>query len=625
MLSISNLSLFYGEKQIFGRVNLGIAHRAKIGLVGSNGSGKTSLIMILAGLLDSTTGDVYKERGLRVGYVPQVPPEATTLPLRAEIMTAFDDLLALESQLEEKNQLGASSMDSKPNKAEIRYLSMLRQYQRGGGIDYRAALERTAFALGLNNQILDKRSDSVSGGERTKAALCKALLLNPDLLVLDEPTNYLDLKGLEWLERFLNRNSVGFIVSSHDRYFLDNTVTQIWEIDYGEIKTFPGNYSAYRQLKNEYRERHLKQYHKQQKDIAKKRDFIARYHAGQRSKEARSRSTQLKKMDVIMAPTKEAADLNMKISRVTRSGYQVMATNDLCVGYKEGHDVHKILEVPDLALARGSRTAILGPNGSGKTSFVRTILGLNLPLYGTISHGYKVKIGYLGQGLHLLSGQKTVLDSFLEVKNVREGEARAFLARFLFHGDQVFRPVEQCSGGEKSRLALARLLIEEPNFLVLDEPTSHLDVKSREALEGVLEEYSGTLLFISHDRHLVSLLARQLLIIENQKATMFDGKFHEWIEKREILFSNTMRIKDLKIRQSPKGRRKPKSATAGKFKNDSVDLAEEISELEVYLQKVERDLQKASKIGDMAGVVRFGERYKRIEELLRQKLETWHD
>ena len=625
LLSISNLSLFYGEKQIFSRVNLGITNRAKIGLVGSNGSGKTSLIMILAGVLDPTEGEVYREKGCRVGYVPQIPPVATTRPLRAEIMTAFDDLFKLEPQAGEENQLGEFLISAKPSKAEIQYLTMLQRSQYLGGIDYKSVLERTAFALGLNNQILDTRSDSVSGGERTKAALCKALLLNPDLLVLDEPTNYLDLRGLEWLERFLNRNSVGFIVSSHDRYFLDSTVTHIWEIEEGKIKSFPGNYSVYRELKNEYQQRYLKQYQKQQKEIAEKKDFIARYHAGQRSKEARSRSTQLKKMDVIQSPTKQTKALRMKISKVTRSGHQVMATNDLWVGYKEGYDAQKILEVPDLVLERGSRTAVLGPNGSGKTSFVRTILGLNTALHGTISLGHKVKIGYLPQGLHLFSGKKTVLESFLEIKEIREEEARTFLSKFLFQGDQVYRTVEQCSGGEKSRLALARLLIDEPNFLVLDEPTSHLDVMSREALECVLDGYEGTLLFISHDRHLVSLLAKQLLVIENQSLTVFQGKFDEWVERREIVSLDTPRAKGLKAQQGSRDKPKPKSRTAGNVENHRVDIGQEIAELEDYLKKVGRDLQKASSIGDMVGVVRFGNRYKQTEELLRQKLERWQD
>ena len=625
LLSISNLGLFYGDKQIFSRVNLGITNRAKIGLVGSNGSGKTSLIMILAGALEPTEGEVYREKGCRVGYVPQTPPEATTRPLRAEIMTAFDDLFELESKAGEKNQLGEFLIASKPSKAEIRYLSMLQRYQGLEGIDYQSAVERTAFALGLNNQILDTRSDAVSGGERTKAALCKALLLNPDLLVLDEPTNYLDLRGLEWLERFLNRNSVGFIVSSHDRYFLDSTVTSIWEIEEGALNFFPGNYSVYRQLKNEYRQRYLKQYQKQQKEIAQKKDFIARYHAGQRSKEARSRSTQLKKMDILQSPTKEAKALGVKISKVTRSGHQVMVTKNLWVGYKEGYDAQKILEVPDLILERGSRTAVLGPNGSGKTSFVRTILGLNPALHGTILLGHKVKVGYLPQGLHHFSGKKTVLESFLEVKAIREEEARTFLSKFLFHGDQVYQAVEQCSGGEKSRLALARLLIDEPNFLVLDEPTSHLDVMSREALERILDGYEGTLLFISHDRQLVSLLARQLLVIENQNLTVFQGKFDEWVGRRKMVSSDTPRAKDLKARQGSRYKSKPKSRMVGDVKNHKVDLGQEIAELEDYLKKVGRDLQKASSIGDMVGVVRFGNRYNETEELLRQKLETWQD
>jgi len=625
LLSISNLSLFYGDKQIFNRVNLGIENKAKIGLVGLNGSGKTSLIMILAGVLDPTGGELYKQRGCLVGYVPQVPPEASTRSLRAEIMTAFDDLFKLESQIEKTSQLGDVFTGTKPSKAEIRYLLMLEQYQGLGGIDYQSALERTAFSLGLNNQVLDTRSDSVSGGERTKAALCKALLLNPDLLVLDEPTNYLDLEGLEWLEKFLNRNSVGFIISSHDRYFLDSTVTQIWEIEDGGIKTFPGNYSVYRQLKTEYQERHIKEYGKQQKDITKKKDFIARYHVGQRSKEARSRSTQLKKMDVIQSPKKESKALRMKISNIIRSGNQVMATNDLSIGYKEGYDENKMLAVPDLILERGSRTALLGPNGSGKTSFVRTILGLNPALHGTISLGHKVKIGYFAQGLDFLTGKKTVLESFLDIKDIGVGEARTFLSKFLFQGNQVFQTVEECSGGEISRLALARLLIDEPNFLVLDEPTSHLDVRSREALEHVLDEYEGTLLFISHDRHLVSLLARQLWVIENQSLMIFEGKFQEWVESREIASANTALGKDLKVGQRSVGKIKVKSKMADDVGYPRFDLDHEIAELEDYLKKVERDLLKASMVGDMVGVLRFGNRYKKTEELLRQKLEVWHD
>ena len=360
LVSTSNLAVHYGADIIFSGVDLDINERARIGIVGPNGGGKTSLLRVLVGLQDANEGRVARSNGILVGYVPQHPQMQIGGTLREEVMRAFDQVRLLEKDLE----TAAQEPNGDAEQAGLRYAELLERYEALGGYTYERAVERMVDGLGLRAETLDSPASSASGGERTRAALAKALLGNPDLLVLDEPTNYLDLKGVTWLERYLTHFAPAVVVVSHDRYFLDEMATQIWEIDHGRMNTIPGNFSMYRVLKGERDLRQAKEYEAQQEFIAKEQAFIDRYRAGQRSREAKGRETRLGRLERIDRPDLDRS-ISISSGGASRTGQVVISTKGLKVGYTDGDSPTELLKVPDLKLARGSRTAVIGDNGTG--------------------------------------------------------------------------------------------------------------------------------------------------------------------------------------------------------------------------------------------------------------------
>ena len=620
LLSASQLKLAYGELEVFSGVDLKVSDRARIGIVGPNGGGKTSLLRIIIGELGPNGGTVSGTGGLRLGYVPQDPVQTAGDTLRGEVMAAFDELRSLEDALAVSAAEMQGAEASERRRVERRYGALLHRYEALGGYDYPNLMERVVAGVGLSADVLDTPSASASGGERTRAALARALLADPDLLVLDEPTNYLDFAGLSWLEGFLLRFSHAFVVVSHDRYFLDRVVTQIWELDRGRLQAFRGNYTKYRALKAEHAKQQQREYERQQEYISKELGFIRRYHAGQRSKEARGRQTRLARLERIEEPQTEH-HIHIAGVAAARSGRIVLSTHGLSVGFTEGGRRVQLLSAPDLELERGSRTAIVGGNGMGKTTLVQTILGLIPPLSGEAPVGHNVEVGYLPQGTHHLPADSTVLDALLDAKNVGLGEARDYLARFLFRGDDVLAQVTSLSGGERTRLALARLLINTPNLLVLDEPTTHLDIPSREALEQTLLAYEGTLIFVSHDRHLIGLLAQQLWVLEGGEVRPFQGTFQEWERKDQEPQIPPARPRK-PARGSPTG---TKGTTAAKQppKPTMPDPEQEISELESRLAEIERDLEAATARRDVATIAQLGQEYDETQSRLERAWSRW--
>ena len=619
ILTASQLKLSYGDLQVFSGIELEVAERARVGIVGPNGGGKTSLLRILVRELEPDAGAVTRAEGLRIGYVPQTPVQTANGSLRDEVMSAFDELRRLE------DALAASALEIQQaearnrRKAERGYTILLQRYQDLGGYDYESRMERVAAGVGLPRVTLDTPTSQASGGERTRAALAKALLTDPDLLVLDEPTNYLDFKGLTWLEGFLGRFSHSFIVVSHDRYFLDRVVNQVWELDRGRLRTFPGNYTRYRELVAQQAKGQQREYERQQAYIAKEDAFIRRYGAGQRAREARGRATRLAGLRRVEALTKEQS-IHIGGVAASRTGQIVLSTRGLKVGYAVGERFVQLLTVPDLRVERGSRVALVGSNGVGKTTLLETFLGLVPPVSGSVSLGHNVEVGFQRQAGDGLPEESSVLDALLDARNVGIGEARDYLARFLFQGEDVFQPVASLSGGERTRLALARLVITEPNVLVLDEPTTHLDIPSREALEQALLAYDGTLLFVSHDRHLISLLANQLWIVEDGDLSMFEGTFEEWVRRTEETSGSpatpTKRRRRSARRRAPAPKKEPPQVPRP-------DPEEVISGLESRLADIERELEVASERQDVAEIVRLGEEYNETQARLAQALEDW--
>ena len=612
IVSASGLALAYGDVEVFSGIHLEIPDDARIGMVGPNGAGKTSLLRVISGEAEPDAGRLRLHAGLRIGYVPQVLPGEIPGTVRDYVMTAFDDLRLLEGQIESSLALLGTNGHGGDDFHAGDYAALLDQLEARGGYDYESRLERVAAGIGLTPDTLDTPADAASGGERTRAALARALLSEPDLLILDEPTNYLDLKGLAWLERLLSHFRKAFLVVSHDRYFLDRVVNRVWELDHERLQSFPGNYSKYRALKGEQIDWQRKRYQRQQEYIAKEEEFIRRYGAGQRAREAQGRAKRLGRMERFEAPPPDAP---IRLASVTagRTEHVVLRTQDLAAGYFENGQPHRLLSVSDIQLERGTRVSILGDNGAGKTTFLNTILGEQRPLEGSAYLAAAVEAGYYRQGHDSIPEDITVFEALLEARNIPLPEVRPYLARFLFRDDEVFQEVGTLSGGQRSRLSLARLLITEPNLLVLDEPTTHLDIATREALEKVLMDYEGTIIAVSHDRHFISLIAQQLWIAEDGQVTVFPGTYAEWEQKNRPEPPAEPR------RPRPAPPRQP-AAVKAKPKKTKVDMAQVIDDLETRLAVIETDLETASAGQDVSAIVRLGEEHETVQ---RELEEAW--
>ena len=617
LLTTSSIGITYGVDIIFSNINVEINERARIGIVGPNGGGKTSLLEILTGGLDPSAGSVKLARGMRVGYVPQAPEMTVSGSLKDEIMTAFDRLKWLEDAMETgARDLDQTKADDDDQVGE-RYAALLDEYESLGGYSYENTMDRMVEGLGLTQRALQTPAAHASGGERARVALAQALLGEPNLLILDEPTNHLDMKGLAWLERFLTHYPSAVVVVSHDRYFLDRTVNQVWDLDHGGIEHYVGNYSKFRTLKAERALTRQREYAKQQEFIAKEEDFIRRYHAGQRAREAKGRQTRLNRLERIDQVENDRA-ITLSSRTFQRSDQTVLRTHGLTVGYPDNDPPIELFSVPDMKLERGSRVALVGPNGTGKTTLLATLLGLLPPVSGRITLGRNVAVGYHRQGLDDLDLDTSVLDSMLDAKEMSFGEARSYLARFLFQGEDVFRQVGDCSGGERSRLALARLLVHEPNLLILDEPTTHLDIPSREALEQVLLAYEGTLLFVSHDRQFASLLAQELWVVEDGELQQFLGTFEEWLESdKEKAEEPAAPKKARPSRSRPQQEKKSPSPAADEH------MIRIIDGLETRLLEIQLELEEASEQRDLELIASKGEEYDRTKMELDEKLAAW--
>tara|TARA_Y100001970_G_scaffold8156_1_gene9373 strand:- start:77612 stop:79483 length:1872 start_codon:yes stop_codon:yes gene_type:complete len=618
LIAGSQLSLYYSDIEIFSNVTFEVKEKTHIGIVGPNGSGKTSFLKVLMGNLDHDKGEIFKPDSTKVGYVPQTSLQSGNGTIKNQIEDAFKGILDIEQQMQDSAIAIQNSSGVQRKHAETNYANLLDKYESNGGYTYKNTMDKVVSGLGLSKELLNTPIQKASGGERTRAALAKALLTDPDLLILDEPTNYLDFKGLNWLETFLSGFSNSFIIVSHDRYFLNNVSKQIWEIDKGTLQIYKGNYSQYKILKSEDEKRLAREYEKQQVYIKKTEDFIARYHAGQRSKEARGRAKKLSKIDKLSEPTK---DKHIKISgsNVTRTGEIILRTESLKVGYETNSTKIELFNVPDCEIKKKTATAIIGNNGEGKTTLIKTIIGDIEPISGKVHTGHNVSIGYFRQGADNIPDNFTVLEALLDIKNLDIGEARNFLAKFLFVRDEIFNQVKSLSGGERGRLELARLLIKSPNVLVLDEPTTHLDIPSREALETMLSEFEGTIIFVSHDRHLISLLADNIWVINGSNVSQFEGNYTEWLEHNEIRENQTAKIStDKKLNLSKKNK---KSVITKKSNSKITD--ELIEKLESDLKFIEKELEVASKDNNIARITELGEKHRLLSDKLNQAVENW--
>ncbi len=616
----------FDPQDIFWDVSCSVAHGDRIALVGRNGTGKTTLLRILAGFEKPTSGWVHRAKGLRIGFLPQGATLEGEHTLWQEMMEVFEPLRAMEARLHE---LEVEMADPARAEAALEAYAPLRErFEHLGGYTYHDRAKHVLMGLGFPPQEHDIPLAYLSGGQKTRAFLARLLLESPDVLLLDEPTNHLDLQAIEWLEGYLNSWEGTVVLVAHDRYFMDRVVHKVWELAFGQLEIYSGNYSHYVQQRAERYERWLKEYRAQQEFIAKEEDYIRRYMAGQRTRQAQGRLKRLDrfKRDQALDKPREERTISLRFQAPLRSGDKVVWSQDLVVGYDRDAP---LFHGPDLDLRRGECVALLGPNGSGKTTLLRTLLGQIEPLAGYARLGASLKLGYLAQVHTDLEPEKSVLDTILEVKNLPLGEARSFLARFLFTGDDVFKRIGNLSGGEQSRVVLARLVLQRANFLLLDEPTNHLDVASQEVLEGVLDDFPGTILLVSHDRYLVDRLATQLWIIDMDKRALdvFQGPWAEYVEVRERA-AQTSEARQAKDKWSDEQRRARREEQRAQREEEArrqrvAELETEIHRLEEQLQALQAEIAAASEAQQAMRLHELGVLYAELEGQLQDHMESW--
>ncbi|MGC8838870.1 MAG: ABC-F family ATP-binding cassette domain-containing protein [Anaerolineae bacterium] len=622
LITARGLAKAYGAQDVFQDVTLSIERGDRIALIGRNGEGKSTLLKVLAGLEPPTAGTVQCARHLSIGYLPQHAGLDSDLTLWEAMLEVFAPLLA---QQEELRRLEAEmSAQDAPDQALLdRYGALLEAFGEAGGYEFEARIRQVLVGLGLGPEKWDEPVRHLSGGEKTRALLARLLLQGPDLLLLDEPTNHLDLQATEWLEGFLATWPGTLVLVAHDRYLLDRLATRVWELEFGRLETYRGNYTAYLEQRAARRERQVREWEAQQDLVRRTEEFVRRYGAGQRSKEARGRAKRLARLERVERP-REARTMALSLRSALRSGDLVLEMEDLVVGYRtEEGEERAVLSVPEARVFRGECVALMGPNGSGKTSLLRTLMGEVPPLGGTFRLGASVVVGYLPQGHGDLDPEATVLESLLQVKDLPLSEARHVLGRYLFSGDDVFKPVAALSGGERSRLALARLALQGANFLILDEPTTHLDIPSREVLEEVLAGFGGTVLLVSHDRYLVDRLADQVWWAEGGVLETFAGTYAGFVAQREEARKAVREEAPRRERRDlDRARRKERSERA-RLEETAARLEAQVLALEEELAQVDEALAAASLAGDVPRLAELARKRQALEAALEGATAAW--
>lgn len=554
--SANRIAKMYGGNMIFENLSLEINEKERIGLVGRNGSGKTTLIRLLAGDQSPDAGRIHWKKGAHIGYLSQIPEYHDMTLTKDVLKSAFAPLIKMEIEMKEiETKMSAETVQDKLQKWMDEYGELQGHFMMQGGYEIDAKIEKIAHGLNIN-RLLDQPFSRLSGGEKTKVGLGLMLLEQPDLLLLDEPTNHLDLMAVEWLGHFLQNYKGTVLVISHDRYFLDEVVNKVIDLEDGEVTTFQTNFTGFVKEKEDKLLREFKAYEEQQKKIKKMKEAIKRLRDwanranppnADLHRRARNMERALERIKKLNRPILNRRKMKLEMDVSERSGNDVMTLTDVAKGF----DDKLLFENVNMQLMYQDRVAVIGENGTGKSTLLKLILQTLEPDQGEVRVGSNVKIGYLSQHIFSDTEDETVIETFRDGVHMSEGEARGFLARFMFFGYAVFQKVSQLSGGERMRLRLAQLMCQDINLLVLDEPTNHLDIESREVLEEALDDFQGSLLAVSHDRYFLNTLFDKLYWIESKEIQFFNGDYTWAREKMVQLRESTTQKNVEKSKKNP--------------------------------------------------------------------------
>ncbi|EOT27372.1 hypothetical protein C805_01480 [Eubacterium sp. 14-2] len=630
ILACQNISKAFGTDEIIQHASFHIEENEKAAIVGINGAGKTTLLRIIMGELEADQGEVILAKNRTIGYLPQNPDIAGNRTVYEEVLSARDDLTAMQQELIEMEQSMSSLQGEELEKLMDTYNRRNLEFEQRGGASYKSEITGVLKGLGFTEEEFGKHMQTLSGGQRTRVCLGKLLVTRPDVILLDEPTNHLDIGSITWLETFLLNYRGAVVIVSHDRYFLDRVVRKVVELDRSQVSVFSGNYSDYAVKKAQVREAQLKQYYNQQREIRHQEEVIAKLKSFNREKSIRraeSREKMLDKIERLEKPVEENTDIHLNLEPRTVSGNDVLSVEHLAKSYP-GQRLFKDLF---FELKRGERVALIGDNGTGKTTILKIINEMVEADQGTVKLGTNVHIGYYDQEHQVLHPEKTLVEEISDAyPDLTNTEIRNVLAAFLFTGDEVFKRISELSGGERGRVSLAKLMLSEANFLILDEPTNHLDITSKEILEQALNHYTGTVLFVSHDRYFINKTATRILDLTGETLVNYIGNYDYYLEKCRELTRIYAPEKEAQQKAEPVSsskadwkQMKEEQARQRKLENDRKRTEEQIEETEQRIQELEEAFSDSEIATNSARLQELHQEYQEKQKELEHLYEQW--
>ncbi|MHC1714679.1 MAG: ABC-F family ATP-binding cassette domain-containing protein [Acidaminococcaceae bacterium] len=630
-LVVENIAKSFGIHEIFKDVSFMLDQGEKVGLVGVNGGGKTTLLRCLLAPETVDGGFIKFEPGLRIGYVQQGFQGIGEGTLWQFLVNAGKDILELRQKMAELEKQVASAKGDELDSLLADYARVSNIYEHADGYNYENRIKIVLHGLGFPENEWDKPAENFSGGQKTRILLAAALVKEPDLLILDEPTNHLDIRMTEWLEGYLRNFKGGVLIVSHDRFFLNNVVGRVLEMEGGHLQNFKGNYDQYLAQKEIQMATMEAAYEAQQEYIARTEAYIRRFKAGIKSKMARGRQSQLNRLERVEGPDR-IEEFELRLPPASESAERVLVLEELSVGYGE----NVLLKDINLVLRKGEKTALLGPNGAGKTTLLKTILGELSPVTGKAKIGNRVKIGYFSQSYERLDPNQTLLDNFLTEYGYTTEHTRSLLGGMLFHGDDVFKEIGTLSGGQKARLVLLKLVLDGANLLILDEPTNHLDIAAREAVEAALEAFDGTVLLVSHDRYFINEVASRIWEIDNQQVNDYKGNYSFYVEekaKRAALeaTADTGSKSDNKVaaKESRPVKTKPEEKQRRYSEQELEKLLAKVElnirEQEAMLKLLEKQLADPANHEDLENSARLAEEYEKMKKEIDKLMLKWEE
>ena len=626
LIQLNNVTKNFVVNEIFSNVKMEINDKDRVAIVGRNGAGKSTLLKIISGELSFDSGERTVSKNTTIGYLSQEFIVREDLSIYEEMITCFDEIISLEANLEKLSyELTPENIENDPGLLD-RFDRLQNEVLTHKDYHYKSKIESVLYGLDFTKDVFDKKISTFSGGEKTRLSMAKLLLSEPDLLILDEPTNHLDMENVAWLENYLSSYNGAIVIVSHDRYFLDKVVNVVYNLEFGKLKKYVGNYSKFLKQYEEDYEKQLKEFTSQQKDIKRLEEFVQKNIArASTSKMAKSRQKVLDKMERIDNPKKDDKAANIEFKIKEQSGRDVLMIENLKVGY----DGKQVGSAYNFSVYKGDRIAIVGRNGIGKSTLIKTIAKKQNAIGGSVHYGSKVSLGYYDQKQAEFESSKTILNELWdEYPLMKEAEVRTVLGRFLFRGDSVLKIVRDLSGGEKARLQLAKLMLEKNNLLVLDEPTNHLDITSKQVLEDALENYEGTIVFVSHDRYFINKIANKVLDITGDDYSIYLGNYDYYLEKREqeliakkLKEEKTEEVQEKVTNDYVLGKEEKKRIR--KLERTREELLEKIESLEEKVSLVNNELTKEEVYIDAIKVQEYNEELRSLNQEIEDLNNTW--